>query len=1026
MRVAILSHNARASDAIGNLLAEKVAFFLERGADVRVFVEDDRRLHLLVGRHCRLVSNREPDGSVWEYLLAADLIIIEYGMAYGLLQWLPLLARAGKRILFDYHGITPPSLWNGPQREALEQGQQQRGLVWFAEAAVVHSRFAALELQAPTRFPSERLHVLAHPVDTERFRPGPPQRSLAEELGLAEAHLLLFVGRIAPNKNVPILVDALKFLADVKPPVHLVIAGDAGDVYQNEAEHCRRRAFELGVFDRVHFLGQVSDERLPDLYRSASLFVMPSRHEGFCIPVLEAMASGLPVLAARAGALPETVDSAGLTFAPGDSVDLARQARRVLRQKKPQAVPQRLRVAVVSFRYGPDIVGGAEGSLRTMARALHSAGHDVQVYTTCTLAEGDWSNELAEGTIQDDGIPVHRSMIDAHDRARHHETIRKTTQSEEAVSAALGEEYLHHSIHSTRLIDALRSRIDDFDAIVTGPYLFGLTADVARSFPEKTILVPCFHAEPMVRLPVWHDSYQGVGAILYHSPEELELAQTDLGLNHPGSCCLGTLINTQEPGNADRGRQAAATDRRYLVYCGRYSQQKNLPLLLDYLGRYQAERPLRFSLVCVGRGEVALPAMDWLHDVGFVDEARKGDLLAGADALVQLSRFESLSLVALEAWAQGTPVMADAACAPLAGLVRRSGGGRTVADYASFAAALDDLWEQPDRWRHFGEEGQAYVRRHFGDARVFLRTLEDTVRDLTTPLAEKMRRQGLARAAVHDRGHWRERFGFLVERLLDQPQTPCHVAVEVRPRVDSRTVRAGSGTTLVPVTIENRGSHPVVAEGAGRMTVRALFVGDDGCPFINTPLPGIIVPGQQSAAAVRVPVPARAGCYRVELKVVDEGSTSNANRAGPAFLRLNVEANGPQSDSGCLAEALSAVHTSLADAERRQRLPDDYLDVTEGFLARSKRWIKSKLLGNFKHAYVDVLSRQQSGFNRAVLVALQELCEGSSLLDHAQAPLADLPRQVAELLQRQVELERRLAHLESSLPSALVADHTQE
>jgi hypothetical protein len=123
---------------------------------------------------------------------------------------------------------------------------------------------------------------------------------------------------------------------------------------------------------------------------------------------------------------------------------------------------------------------------------------------------------------------------------------------------------------------------------------------------------------------------------------------------------------------------------------------------------------------------------------------------------------------------------------------------------------------------------------------------------------------------------------------------------------------------------------------------------------------------------------------------------------------------------------LTAVNSSLAEAERRQRLPDSYLDVTEGVFARSKRWIKGKLLGNFKHAYVDVLSRQQSGFNRAVLVALQEMSEGSSLLDHAQAPLADLPRQLTELLQKQAELDRRLAHLESSLQSALVTDRAQE
>ena len=75
-------------------------------------------------------------------------------------------------------------------------------------------------------------------------------------------------------------------------------------------------AQQRGVSDRVHFLGPVSDADLADAYRCSNAFVMPSLHEGCCIPVREAMAAGLPVIAARAAALPESVAGVGLTFAP--------------------------------------------------------------------------------------------------------------------------------------------------------------------------------------------------------------------------------------------------------------------------------------------------------------------------------------------------------------------------------------------------------------------------------------------------------------------------------------------------------------------------------------------------------------------------------------------------------------------------------------------------------------------------------------------------------------------------------------
>src|SRR5439155_23658760 len=107
----------------------------------------------------------------------------------------------------------------------------------------------------------------------------------------------------------------------------------------------------------------------------------------------------------------------------------------------------------------------------------------------------------------------------------------------------------------------------------------------------------------------------------------------------------------------------------------------------------------------------------------------------------------------------------------------------------------------------------------------------------------------------------------------------------------------------------------------------------------------------------------------------------------------------PQSAEGCCGPALEAAQAVLVEADRLQRLPDDYTDVTEGAFASLKRQIKRKLLGNFKHAYVDVLSRQQSAFNAQLLAAVRELAECCATLDHA----------VRVLLERVAELERQPA-----------------
>jgi hypothetical protein len=102
----------------------------------------------------------------------------------------------------------------------------------------------------------------------------------------------------------------------------------------------------------------------------------------------------------------------------------------------------------------------------------------------------------------------------------------------------------------------------------------------------------------------------------------------------------------------------------------------------------------------------------------------------------------------------------------------------------------------------------------------------------------------------------------------------------------------------------------------------------------------------------------------------------------PAFHLIVEDAPVGTADRCCTA-SLCVVQRALLEAHAKQALPVDYLDVTQGFLAKWKRWIKRKLLGNFKHAYVDVLSRQQSAFNRQTLTALQELAECCAVLDHA-------------------------------------------
>jgi glycosyltransferase involved in cell wall biosynthesis len=1013
MRVALLAASAPAGNALGHYLADKLAFFLDRQADVRVFLSSDTHLHPAVRPHCHELTRAEAGDAGWSYLRDCDLVVVDFSQHYPLLDYLPLLAGGKPRILFDYHGVTPPQLW--PEHgETLERAQRLRGLVWCADATLVHARFTRAELTEATRFPDEFLHQIGYPIDCHGHASG-PAGLLRQRLGLASERILLFVGRAAPNKRLGVLVEALVHLADLRPAVHAVLIGEISDLHQPEIERCRQLARDLGVADRLHVLGPVEEEALRDAYRSADLLVTPSRHEGFCLPVLEAMASGLPVLAARAAALPETVGSAGLTFRPDDAADLARQVRRVLAPQpwegpdvSPAITDRALRVAIVSARYGDGFAGGAEASLRTIAESLHQAGQQVEIFT---LAEAQGASP---GSTAMAGIAVHRYPADCRDQEAWQRSAEAIRQAAGQVGRQVGQVFLSQSLQSSALLAELHRRRAHFDAVIVGPYLSGLTHAVVHALGPQVLLLPCLHDEPFARLEAVAELFERAGGILYHSAAEQELAQAGLGLNCPGSICIGTWIDTEALGEVEAGRQTAGGEGRYLVYCGRFCPDKGLPRLLDYARRYHNRRPGRFRLVFLGEGSVPIPDEPWALNLGFVPEAIRRNVLAGASALVQLSRNESLSLAALQAWAQAVPVIADAGCAVLADHLRQSAAGRAVDSFQSFAAALDDLYEHPQRWHELGEKGRRYVQEVFGSRPRFVERVLEAIRGLSLPLAERMRLAGGKRAADFDRANWREQFGQVVAAVLDAPPRPIEPLVEIQPRCPQRRAAPAARTTLVPAQVCNRGSHAILAEGPAKGLIRCRVrpewasAGDTlECDTLewDTPLPGLLLPGQALAAAVTVPVPPEPGAYRVSFEVLHpladgarhpaSGSpqppvptmtqppSSDAPERTPESMGMSLLVQEEKLETGSCAALLSSVQTLLAAAKRLEQLPDDYVDVTEGWFAPLKRWLKRKLLNNFRRAYVDVLARRQSAFNRQLLTALNELAECCATLDHA-------------------------------------------
>jgi glycosyltransferase involved in cell wall biosynthesis len=190
-----------------------------------------------------------------------------------------------------------------------------------ADRILAVSRHAARDLAATAGLDAAKIDVVAHGVRASRLA-GEGAATLRARHELADAPVILCVAQKRPYKNLAALIRALPGLE----PAMLVLPGAPT---AHEAE-LRELAAQLGVADRVRFPPYVSDAELEGLYRLARCFALPSRDEGFGLPLLEAMARDVPVACSDRGALPEVAGDAALLFDPDDQAAVSAALRTLL------------------------------------------------------------------------------------------------------------------------------------------------------------------------------------------------------------------------------------------------------------------------------------------------------------------------------------------------------------------------------------------------------------------------------------------------------------------------------------------------------------------------------------------------------------------------------------------------------------------------------------------------------------------------------------------------------------------------
>jgi glycosyltransferase involved in cell wall biosynthesis len=279
--------------------------------------------------HDELQRESIPVGQYASRATPGDVLVYQFSTSSMVAD---VLAGRDETLVLDYHNVTPPSLYEGWDPAAARRAElaldDLARLAPRAALGMTKSTFNERDLLA-----AGCRRTMVVPVLVDHRRMGAPDPRVARRLAAGKADGgadWLFVGRIVPSKRQHELVKALwayRRLYDPAARLHLV--GSAPS--RRYLRALRTYAHELGLADAVRITGEVTEAALAAHYAAADVYVSLSVHEGFGVPLLEAMEVGIPVVALAAGAVASTVGDAGLVLEADDPTVVAAAVDRVRR-----------------------------------------------------------------------------------------------------------------------------------------------------------------------------------------------------------------------------------------------------------------------------------------------------------------------------------------------------------------------------------------------------------------------------------------------------------------------------------------------------------------------------------------------------------------------------------------------------------------------------------------------------------------------------------------------------------------------
>ena len=306
-RIAILTPTLRPADAVSNDVLIMRRVLSARGHDVSIFADSSS----VPG------EPEQPPATASTYL-REPLDVLIYHHSIGWDRGIEIFKAASCRKLVKYHNVTPPEFFAGTSerhQQLCETGRSQLKDIVAArpDLYMAASAFNAEDLLAAGSEPGKT--VVVPPFNqADELLAGPANFAVLDEYGGSSVNLLT-VGGVRPNKGHADLIEAFAlYYYTFNGQARLFIVGAEDDAYKSYGKRLRKLIDAWSIASRVVFTGEVSTDSLKSYYLLADAMLMTSEHEGFSVPLVEAMAMKVPIIAYASTAIPETAQDAALIW----------------------------------------------------------------------------------------------------------------------------------------------------------------------------------------------------------------------------------------------------------------------------------------------------------------------------------------------------------------------------------------------------------------------------------------------------------------------------------------------------------------------------------------------------------------------------------------------------------------------------------------------------------------------------------------------------------------------------------------